>query len=160
MQNGHVHKSSIHQRAPFVFKDMRYSDLPFNFSQQEIYDICAAESHLDEDHDYSKIHTSRWQNGDATPLQQKMAPLLFNPDLSPMMRRDLSKSPKTLLITCQYDPLRDEGYWYMRRLQKAGVDVAWKHYEKAFHAIANLHDELDLAARMVGDVVSFINENL
>lgn len=161
IQNGHVRKESIVRHSPHLLKDMRYSDLPFNFSQQVIYDKCAAESHLDEDHDYSKIHSSRWPHG-ATPteLQNKLASLLFNPDLSPMARKDVSKSPKTLVVTCQYDPLRDEGYWYMRRLQKAGVDVRWKHYRKAFHAIINLHAELDLAERMLNDVIDFLIQNL
>lgn len=161
MQNAHVHKDALKLHTPFLLKEMRYSDLPFNFSQQEIYDKCAAESHLDEDHDYSKFHHSRWTIGnEVTQVQTKLASLLFDPDLSPMMRKDLSKSPKTLLMTCQYDPLRDEGYWYMKRLKKAGVDVRWKHYEKAFHGIVNLHGELSLAERMLDDIVRFLIENL
>lgn len=159
VRNEHVRKKSIEKYAPFIFKDMRYADLPFNFSQQEIYDKCAAESHPD-DHDYSKTHVSRWRTGEATDLQRKLESIVFNPDLSPMMRKDLSKSPKTLMVTCQYDPLRDEGYWYMRRLQKAGVDVTWKHYEKAFHGILNMHNEIQLAGRMFKHVVRFLIDNL
>ncbi len=51
---------------------------------------------------------------------------LENPYFAPLLAQDLSKQPDTLIITAEYDPLRDEGEDYAKRLQEAGNDV-WCH---------------------------------
>lgn len=56
-----------------------------------------------------------------------------DPQVSPIKRDDLSGLPKTLIITAQFDPLRDEGEAYGQRLQEAGVDVTVHRYETANH---------------------------
>ena len=48
---------------------------------------------------------------------------LNSPYLAPLIADDLSNQPKTLIITAEYDPLRDEGEAYGRKLSEYGNSV-------------------------------------
>ncbi|WP_326907346.1 alpha/beta hydrolase [Sedimentibacter sp. MB31-C6] len=45
---------------------------------------------------------------------------LRNPYFAPLLAEDLTNQPKTLIITAEYCPLRDEGEAYGKRLREAG----------------------------------------
>jgi len=48
---------------------------------------------------------------------------LNNPDIGPVNRKDLHGLPPALVLTAEFDPLRDEGQLYARRLREAQVRV-------------------------------------
>jgi acetyl esterase len=61
-----------------------------------------------------------------------------NPYFAPLLADDLSCQPKTLIITAQYDPLRDEGEAYGKRLKEAGNDVQVYRIPDALHGFFSL----------------------
>lgn len=60
------------------------------------------------------------------------------PMASPLLAGDLSGFPPTYLVTAGFDPLRDEGEEFAKRLEEAGVPVALRRQEDLIHAFANM----------------------
>lgn len=57
---------------------------------------------------------------------------------SPALKPDLADQPKDCVITCGFDPLRDEATDYAGRLKAAGVDVSLMHYPGQIHGFISL----------------------
>lgn len=56
-----------------------------------------------------------------------------NPYFAPYLAKDLSRQPDTLILTAEYDPLRDEGEAYGHRLEEAGNQVVIHRIKDALH---------------------------
>ena len=68
-----------------------------------------------------------------------------NINASPMLASDelLKKMPPAIVITAQYDPLRDEGEAYGKRLVENGISTTITRYNGAFHGFFNMITILD-----------------
>lgn len=56
-----------------------------------------------------------------------------NPYFAPLCAEDYSDLPDTLILTAEFDPLRDEGEEYGRRLRQGGCRVHMERIEGALH---------------------------
>lgn len=65
----------------------------------------------------------------------------YNSLASPLEARSLSDLPAATVITAGFDPLRDEGVAYARRLREDGVPVDHRNYEDMVHGFAMMLDE-------------------
>ena len=61
-----------------------------------------------------------------------------DPRVSPLLAEDLSGLAPAYIATAGFDPLRDEGEEYARRLAEAGVTVALRRHEGLLHSYANM----------------------
>ena len=57
----------------------------------------------------------------------------MNPYFAPYIAEDVSNQPDTLILTCEFDPLRDEGEAYGERLKEAGNHVEIHRIKDALH---------------------------
>ena len=99
---------------------------------------------LSNDYSESSPYPSVTENGtDFLLTRQKLVQYLDlyqgtpndrqNPYFAPLIAKDLSNQPRTLILTGEYDPLRDEGEAYGKKLSDAGVDVEVHRIKDALH---------------------------
>jgi acetyl esterase len=71
---------------------------------------------------------------------------------------DLAELPPAYVMTCGYDPLRDEGHAYAERLHEAGVDVEYRNNETVIHGFLNMEAIVDYTYEGIEQVAEQINK--
>lgn len=74
---------------------------------------------------------------------------LTHPLLSPLFAPDHAGLPPALIVTAEYDPLRDDGERYARALQDAGVPVQQIRFDGMTHHTMLVPKAIDLGRRAV-----------
>ena len=78
------------------------------------------------------------------------------PEASPLRAPSLAGLPPTVVVTAEYDPLRDEGLGYVARLREAGNEVTHHHYDDMVHAFFSFVNAMERGNEAVARVGSEI----
>lgn len=76
---------------------------------------------------------------------------------APLQAEDLSKLPPALVITAEYDPLRDEGLAYANRLRQASVQVEYICYEGMIHGFFWMAGIMDKGKQAIEQVAHHLH---
>ncbi len=106
--------------------------------------------------DGSRQHQSHLDNADGYILTRSLMEWFWNhyadtddrnnPHASPLLAHDLSGLPPAMVVTCQFDPLRDEGDAYAQALSAAGVAVNHVQARGHIHTSITMVDMLPSGA--------------
>ena len=81
-------------------------------------------------------------------------PDLSDPYLCPLRAKDLKRLPPALVVTAEFDPLRDEGEAYAARLREAGNQADLKRYAGMIHGFFGMGPLLTKAREATKDAAS------
>ena len=77
-----------------------------------------------------------------------------NPYAAPAAAKDLTGLPPALVITAEFDPLRDEGEAYAQRLMAAGVATTSSRYDGMIHGFFGMPAVIDKAKQAISEATS------
>jgi acetyl esterase len=85
---------------------------------------------------------------------------LDEPYVSPLVEPDLGGLAPTLVISAEFDPLRDEGRLYVERLRRCGVSAREICYSSMIHGFVGMGSLFEEARLAIADSVDALREAL
>jgi acetyl esterase len=95
-----------------------------------------------------------------TGLYAPTAELKANPLISPLLAQRLGGLPETLIVTCEFDPLRDEGIKLAQLLADAGTKTAHRNAPGMIHGFVNYSGVSPVAAAIFDEAACWLGERL
>jgi acetyl esterase len=79
-------------------------------------------------------------------------------EASPLYMKCSHHIPKSLVITAEFCPLRDEGLAYVQKLHDAGIETELLHFDDMIHAFLNMEDLVpDECTAVYQKIATFLN---
>lgn len=82
-----------------------------------------------------------------------------DPYVSPLLSKDHRNLPAAVVITAQFDPLRDEGEAYAEKLRQAGVPVKLFRYEGMIHGFVSFPELFGQARDALDRIAAEVNRS-
>jgi len=101
------------------------------------------------------VEVMRWFWEQFCPVERRA-----EPEASVLRTPDLSAVAPALVLTAEYDVLRDEGEAYARRLLDAGVPVTLTRYDGQIHGFLRMPALIDQASHALDEVAEAIRSAL
>jgi acetyl esterase len=128
-----------------VFQLLIYPDLDFRRSNFSIREFAGKYGNI------SRVAQGWFMDHYLNNEEEKLDPLV-----SPLLAPNLTGLPPALVITAEYDALRDEGEAYGARLREAGVPAMVKRYDGMIHEF--LRWPFDTAQQALRDAADALRE--
>jgi acetyl esterase len=73
----------------------------------------------------------------------------YEPYLSPLRAKSLAGLPPALVISAEFDPLRDQGELYAKRLSEAGIPASVKRFDGMIHGFFSMAGFMDAGGEAI-----------
>ena len=83
-----------------------------------------------------------------------------DPRGSPALTPDLAGQPPAYVVTCGFDPLRDEGRAYAERLAAAGVEAVHREWPGQIHAFTVLTRAIPQGEACIAETAAWLRKTL
>lgn len=113
--------------------------------------------HENREGPFLSLDTMNWffaqyvADGDPASLPDVPQETLTDPRLSPLHAASHEGLPPALVVTAEFDPLRDEGRAYAKKLEAAGVPVTFHEYDGMAHVFFQLSPISDDAKALLDE---------